>query len=190
MARRSLSFAATLGVALLFGCGGGSPTPNAPGTPPPTTAAPAPTPQPPATAFDCGRTTFPAGPVTSYSYKLKSIRRGDETFQGPPEGDAFPTDAQGRTLVRVGDFLVFDSTQKNAAGNPSRWERDPVWQVTDPGGILRVRNDSSRETNACGFLLRVDALSRGTFSVHPVVDGVGGAPSFDLQDPLTLVVEP
>jgi hypothetical protein len=191
MVRSKLPLIALAGAGLLAaGGGGGSPAGTTPVTPTTTLApTPAPTPQPQATPFDCNRSTFSPGPVATYQYKLKVIRRGDQVIQSPPEGAPFPLDSAGRIRVRVGDFLAFDSTQKNSAGNLCQWRGEPVWRVNDPGDALRIRSESSRETNACGFLLRVDVVNRGEFTVRPEVEGVTGVAFFNLGDPLTLIAE-
>ena len=180
--------AALLCAGLCFACGDSS-TLTTPATPPPTTAPTVtPTPAPQATPFDCNRSDHPPGPVTSYMFKLKLLRRGDQVIEGPPEGAPFPTDAQGRVFVRVGDFLVFDSTQRNGSKQESQWTNDPQWVVDDPGGILQVR-EASRETTACGFLYRADAVGRGQFTITTSIDGVQGIAFFALTESLTFIVE-
>lgn len=180
----SLSLALAALVALtaagtLVACGGGGGgTPTNPSTPPPTTqppatATPTPTPSPTATPYDCDRETLAAGPVAQYRFKLKVIRRNGDFIEGPPEGDPFPTDSEGRILVQVGDFLVFDSTQKNAGGEQCQWQNDPVWSISDTG-IFSERTDASRETTACGFLLRGDVIRKGVFEIDAMLDGVDG----------------
>jgi len=198
MARRSRAplraalFLSPLIAGSLFasGCGGGSASPTTPGTTPstpPTTTAPqpTPTPAPSATPYDCDRSSLEPGPVSTYRFKLKVIRRDGNFIEGPPEGDPFPTDDEGRIIVRVGDFIVFDSTQKNAAGLQCQWQNDPEWTVT--GDVLGVRTEASRETTACGFLLRADVDRKGEFSVDAALDGIDGETVYGREPVLRLV---
>ena len=164
--RSSLSVA--VACALLWSCGGGgsptqpTPTPTPAPIPTPTPAAtptPAtnPTPTPP-NYYD----TLPPGPVTRYSIKLHSVQRRDGTQLEEP----FPQDTSGRYLVMPGDFIVFDSTQKNAQGEECQWINDPVWAVDDPNNAMDRRPSSNP------FLLRVDVIRNGTFTVTASVDGI------------------
>lgn len=162
--RSSLSVA--VACALLWSCGGGgsptqpSPTPVPTATPTPapvTTPTPAPTPTPP-DYFD----TLAPGPVTRYNIKLHSVQRKDGTQLEEP----FPQDSNDRYLVMPGDFIVFDSTQKNAQGEECQWLSDPVWTVDDPNNAMDRRPSSNP------FLLRVDIVRNGTFTVTASVDGV------------------
>jgi hypothetical protein len=162
--------------ALLWSCGGGSsPTqPDPTPTPLPTatpTPAPAPTPTPAATPtppdyFD----TLAPGPVARYNIKLHSVRKPDGTELEEP----FPQDSQGRYRVNPGDFIVFDSTQKNANGDECQWLSDPVWTVDDPANVMDRRPSSNP------FLLRVDIIRTGSFTVTASLDGI--------RAPQTLVI--
>jgi len=165
--RSSLSVA--VACALLWSCGGGgsptqpSPMPTPAPVPTPTPAAtptPAPeaTPTPPPNYYD----TLAPGPVTRYNIKLHSVQRQDGTQLEEP----FPQDTNGRYLVMPGDFIVFDSTQKNAQGEECQWLSDPVWTVDDPSNAMERRPSSNP------FLLRVDIVRNGTFTVTASVDGV------------------
>jgi hypothetical protein len=162
--RSSLSVA--VACALLWSCGGGgsptepSPTPIPTATPTPApvpTPTPAPTPTPP----DYFNTLAP-GPVTRYNIKLHSVLRQDGTQLEEP----FPQDNNDRYMVMPGDFIVFDSTQKNAQGEECQWLNDPVWNVVDPSNAMARRPSSNP------FLLRVDIVRNGTFTVSASVDGV------------------
>jgi hypothetical protein len=184
---------------VLSACGGGSNLPTTPGTtpPPPTTTAtpqptptptPTPEPTPTATPFDCNRDTLAPGPVVTYRFKLKVIRRNGNVIEGPPEGDEFPTDGHGRIIVHEGDFLVFDSTQKNANGRPCQWENDPGWWTSDES-ILSERTEASRQTTSCGFLLRADVIGTGEFEVDAWLDGVDAETVYGHDPVLRLVAE-
>jgi len=162
--------------ALLLSCGGGgsptqpTPTPTPAPIPTPTpvatpTPAPEPTPTPP-NYFD----TLAPGPVARYNIKLHSVRQPNGTELEEP----FPQDVQGRYRVNPGDFIVFDSTQKNEHGDECQWVNDPVWTVDDPANAMDRRPSSN------GFLLRVDIIRTGQFTVTASLDGI--------RAPQTLVI--
>ena len=162
------SLSVFLACAALVSCGGGSsptqpspiptPTPAPIATPTPTpTPAPAPTPTPP-DYFD----SLAPGPVARYNIKLHSVRRPDGTELEEP----FPQDSDGRYRVLVGDFLVFDSTQKNAQGEECQWINDPVWKIDDPNRVMDRRGSSN------AFLLRLDIVRTGRFVVTASLDGI------------------
>jgi len=150
--------------ALLTGCGGGSSSTPA-GPTPTTTLAPAPTPTPtPEPTPDPNPTLeLPAGPVTSYEVKLWKINRGDDSY----EVQASDADEEGQFWVRTDDFIVFDSTQKNATGNPCQVESyPPTWHIDDPSGALELRGSSNE------FLLRADVVAFGVVRISVTVDGI------------------
>ena len=151
---------------LLWSCGGGgsptqpSPTPIPTATPTPApvpTPTPAPTPTPP-DFFD----TLAPGPVARYTIKLHSVRQPNGTELEEP----FPQDSQGRYRVNPGDFIVFDSTQKNAEGEECQWINDPVWTVDD------APNAADRKPSSNPFLLRIDVVRTGQFTVTASLDGI------------------
>lgn len=162
--KSSLSVAAVC--ALVWSCGGGrSPTQPSP-TPLPTatpTPAPVPTPTPAATPTPSTdpREGLAPGPVTRFNIKLHSVRRPDGTELEEP----FPADAEGYRVI-PGDFIVFDSTQKNDAGEICQWVNDPEWKVEDPNRAVDRRPSSNP------FLLRLDIVRTGKFIVTASVDGI------------------
>lgn len=170
------SLALVVASTLLWSCGGGSsptqptpvPTPAAVATPTPVPApTPTPTPKPPTDP----RENLAPGPIVKYFIKLHSVRRPDGTELEEP----FPQDDQGRYRVLIGDFIVFDSTQKNEQNEECQWINDPVWTVDDPQKAMARRGSSNP------FLLRVDIIRNGVFTVTASVDGV--------QAPQVLVVK-
>jgi len=170
--RSSLVVVALAASGLLWSCGGGSsptqpsPTPTPTATPnPQPTPTPGPTPAPTPTPAQLA-----PGPVVRYNIKLHSVRKPDATELEEP----FPQDDQGRYRVNPGDFIVFDSTQKNADGEECQWINDPVWTVDDPNRVMDRRNSSNP------FLLRVDIVRTGSFTVTASLDGI--------QAPQTLVI--
>jgi len=163
------SLAVAVACALLSSCGGGgsptapTPAPTAAPIPTPTPAAtPAPAPTPTATPSPDYYDTLAPGPVARYFIKLHSVRRPDGTELEEP----FPQDGDGRYRVLIGDFIVFDSTQKNADGKECQWVNDPVWKVDDPSKAMARRSSSNP------FLLRVDIIRNGVFTVTASVDGI------------------
>jgi len=166
----TVSLYAVAACGLLLSCGGSSsptlptpvPTPVPAPTPAPTpTPAPAPTPEPtptPPNFFD----SLAPGPVARYNIKLHSVRKPDGTELEEP----FPQDDQGRFRVNPGDFIVFDSTQKNAQGEECQWIHDPVWTVDDPLNVMDRRGSSNP------FLLRIDVVRTGSFTVTASLDGI------------------
>jgi hypothetical protein len=102
--------------------------------------------------------------VATYRIKLRSRDPGDQNYRDPEE-----VDEQGRLVVRRGEFIVFDSTQRNQGGQICVWVNDPVWTITDVEneGILSRRGSSNP------FLLRADVQRAGVFQVSAMVDGIG-----------------
>jgi len=163
------AMAVVVASALLSSCGGGgsptqptptpTPVPIATPTPAPTpNPVPTPTPTPSPDHYD----TLAPGPVTRYNFKLHSVRKPDGTELEEP----FPQDGNGWYRVNPGDFIVFDSTQKNADGNECQWVSDPVWNVDDPNNAM------DRKPSSNPFLLRVDIVRTGKFTVTASVDGI------------------
>lgn len=189
--RPAVLFSSFSALILLAACGGGgSSSPTSPvTTTPPVAATPTPSatasPTPSGTPWDCNRSTLAPGPVATYRFKLKAIRRDGVFIEGPPEGPDFQRDSQGRIMVRVGDFLTFDSTQKNGSGDQCQWENDPRWSVD--GNAFSVRTEASRQTTACNFLLRGDVVRTGEFTVDASLDGINGETVFERDSVLVLI---
>jgi hypothetical protein len=120
--------------------------------PPPSSPAPGPTPDP--------RAGLPAGPVTRYTIKVRSIDV-DKNYRDPFQ------DANGRWVVYPGEFVVFDSTQKNAGGELCTWVNDPTWDLEDPSGVLQLREGQNNP-----FLLRTDVMKKGEMTLTATIDGV------------------
>ena len=164
-ARRMTWAIALIGAMAAAACGGGSGSatgPNPPtgggGAPPPPAPTPAPTPDP--------RAGLPAGPVTRYTIKVRTVNNG--------ERDAVQ-DASGFFIVHPGERVDFDSTQKNAGGEICQWVTDPEWTIdggacpmeaTCAGGVVFRRGSSQP------FLLKTTIQQLGTFTVQASIDGV------------------
>jgi hypothetical protein len=100
--------------------------------------------------------------VVRFNIKLHSVRQPNGTELEEP----FPQDSTGRYIVNPGDFIVFDSKQKNADGEECQWVSDPVWKVEDEARVMDRRGSSNP------FLLRVDIVRTGSFTVTASVDGI------------------
>lgn len=130
-------------------------TPYAAPTPPPVTGDP--------------RDSLPAGPVYTARIKMRSVDTGNFVYRD------FFENGDGTWSVYVGEFVVFDFTQKNAAGQECKWVNEPKWTIddvevqeggTDPRGVFRRRGSSQP------FLLRVDVEREGSVRIQGTIDGV------------------
>jgi hypothetical protein len=101
------------------------------------------------------------GPVTRYTIKVRSIDTGGKVYRDPFQ------DSAGRWVVYPGEFVVFDSTQKNAGGEICVWINNPAWEPNDPTGVLVLRPGQNEP-----FLLRTDVDHKGEMSLTATVDGV------------------
>lgn len=101
------------------------------------------------------------GPVITYIIKVRSIgEKGNPSTREPFQKG-------GCWIVHPGEFLVFDSTPKNAAGDDCVWKDDPKWKLQDPTDILYVLNSSNP------FLLRTDVTkNKGEMTLYSTIDGV------------------
>jgi hypothetical protein len=106
------------------------------------------------------RTGLPPGPVTQAKVAVRSIDTGGFNYRDPTQ------DGDGNWVVHPGEFVVFDFSQRNGAGEKCQWIKDPEWDVTDDDGIVEVRGSSQP------FLLRVDILHKGYFEVTGEIDGI------------------
>jgi hypothetical protein len=116
------------------------------------------TPTPPTSSDP--RDGLAAGPVVRYAIKVRSIDQGDFNYRDPEQ------DGDGNWIVHPDEFVVFDSTQKNANGELCRWINPPTWSVDDPQEILNVKSSTNP------FLLRVNVLHKGTFRISASIDGI------------------
>ena len=106
------------------------------------------------------RTGLPAGPVTQAKVAVRSIDTGGFNYRDPTQ------DGDGNWVVHPGEFVVFDFSQRNGAGEKCQWINNPEWDVSDDDGIVEVRGSSQP------FLLRVDILHKGYFEVTGEIDGI------------------
>jgi hypothetical protein len=127
--------------------------PTAPTPPPAAPSAPRPSPTP---------ADLAPGPVAQLKAYIKTI----ETEQGSRQYRPGEQDADGNWILHPGEFVVFDLTQRNAAGQICGWEGDPDWSVKDPDGVLRIRESSHP------FFLRVNIDRKGYFELQGSLDGL------------------
>ena len=125
-----------------------------------------PTTLPPAGPGENPTSNLAAGPVVRYTIKVRSIDvdgGGGQRFRDPYQNDL------GQWVVHPDEFVVLDSTQKNAAGELCRVESyPPEWTIQEEG--VQVLAPRVGQNNP--FLLRVDVRKKGVATVWAVVDGV------------------
>lgn len=118
----------------------------------------APTSAPPASADP--RDSLSPGPIVRYTIKVRSIDLGGFNYRDPFQN------GEGQWVVHPNEFIVFDSTQKNANGELCKWVDPPRWFLEDPDGVLDPRESSQP------FLFRADVRRRGSFRIFAKIDGV------------------
>jgi hypothetical protein len=131
-------------------------TTNGPITQPPPILTPSPSPG----ATPDPRAGLPPGPVTQARVAIRSIDTGGFSYRDPQQ------DSAGNWIVHPGEFVVFDLSQRNGAGEKCQWIEDPEWLIEDEDGILGVRGSSQP------FLLRVDVNRKGYFEITAEIDGI------------------
>jgi hypothetical protein len=127
---------------------------------------PAPNPLPPGSPGGNPTSNLALGPVARYTIKVRSIDvngGGGDSFRDPYQNDL------GEWVVHPDEFVVLDSTQKNANGELCRVESyPPTWFIDDAGQRVLV----PREGQNNPFLLRLDVRKKGPARVYAIVDGV------------------
>jgi hypothetical protein len=119
--------------------------------------------QPSTSPSDDPRSGLAPGPVSRVVLYIYQIRQADGSYR-----DKFQ-DAQGRWILHPGEFVVFDSTQLNAAGDKCQWVRDPEYDLRDGSGVLNVRGSSQP------FLYRTDVVRKGEIELVSSIDGIDSA---------------
>ncbi len=126
----------------------------------------APTPAPPGTD---PKANLPPGPVAGARIKIRTVDTGNFNYRPISENP------DGSWTLRVGEFVVFDLTQKNSQGQECQWINDPKWFIndqdvpegaTDSKGVLRRRGSSQP------FLMRVDVVGEGKVRLQGTIDGI------------------
>jgi hypothetical protein len=107
------------------------------------------------------KSTLPDGPVAKVFIKVRSIDTGNKKYRDPFQ------DRDGNWILYDGEFVVFDATQKNSAGQECKWTNNPKWTVDDPGFVFVIKGSSQP------FLLRADVTKEeGDIVIHTDIDGV------------------
>jgi hypothetical protein len=106
------------------------------------------------------RDALPPGPVTQAKIAVRSIDTGGFNYRDPAQ------DEDGNWVVHPGEFVVFDLSQRNGAGDKCKWIDPPEWTVDDERPILTVRGSSNP------FLLRVDVTRNGYAEIQGSIDGI------------------
>ena len=136
------------------GATAGNPTPT-PTQPPAGTATPRPTEAPDP------REGLPEGPIVTMTVKLRPVDRcrlcGE--FRSASQEN-------GRWVLYTGEWVVFDSDQRNEKGDKCRWVSFPEWDLDDPHDVLYVRGSSEP------FLLKAEVVKEGIVPVWATIDGV------------------
>jgi len=158
---------AAAALALFSGCGAESPT-EAPAPPAPAatavpTAVPTapPTPAPTAAPVLTGEEVYP-GPVASVKVRLYAVVAPNGEYRPDP----FYDPRTNNDMAQKGDFIVLDVTPKNAFGQKCDGQNDPVWILSNDGGVL------SRRPSGNPYLYRADAVGYGVVHIRASVDGV------------------
>jgi hypothetical protein len=123
---------------------------------PPATSSPTPSPG----GGTDPRAGLPVGPVTQAKIAIRSIDQGGFDYRDPTQ------DSAGNWVVYPGEFVVFDLSQRNGAGEKCQWIKDPEWTIEDEDEIVSVRGSSQP------FLLRLDILHKGFFELQGHIDGI------------------
>jgi len=107
------------------------------------------------------RDGLPEGPIVSMTAKLRPIDRcqGCSDFRDPFQEN-------GRWILYEGEWVVFDSDQRNQYGDKCKWVELPEWDLDDPTDVLYVRGSSEP------FLLKANVVHEGIITVWVKEDGV------------------
>ena len=82
------------------------------------------------------RDALPPGPVTQAKVAVRSIDTGGFNYRDPTQ------DGDGNWVVHPGEFVVFDFSQRNGAGEKCKWLNEPDWDVSDEDGIVELKGSS------------------------------------------------
>ena len=138
--------------------GGGSPAGPDPNPNPGPTAAPTPAPTPDP------RIGMSPGPITRFTIKPRIV---EPDVRDPAQ------DAQGRFIVRRGERVDVDGTQKNSSNEICAWINLPVYLINDQNQAFNTSNGVVlRRGSSQPFLLKLTIENPGTFVVRGTIDGV------------------
>ena len=158
--RRSALLISVTMAGLAAACGGGSSPSGPDGTP----ATPAPTPRPAPTPTPDPRIGLAQGPIVRFTIKPRIV----EPDVRDPE-----VDGQGRFVLRRGERVDVDGTQKNAANEICTWLNPPVYLINGQDLPFNTSNGVVyRRGSSQPFLLKLNIDNLGTFSVRGSIDGI------------------
>ncbi len=153
---------------LLVSCGGSS-TPATPTPSPTPTPVPQPTPTPaPSPSPSDDRSGYAPGPVVSVKVYLKTV----ESSRNSRDYRLADKDSEGRFILYVGEFVVVDSTQRNAADEICQWRHDPIYYWDNFDDMMDIKGSSEP------FFFKFEVARPGIAEVSSSIDGV---PSNDLK---------
>lgn len=164
--------AVTLLAAVISSCSSGT-EPDPVPTPTPTTAPTAgatATPTTSSTATPAPAATAPPSSdpvcdrVFTVSIKTYAVQQPNGDYRACDVGQC-DDPGSGNTILRVDEFVVFDATPKNTAGQKCVSAGVPEWQIDDPSGVFARRGSSNP------FLLRTDIARRGVVKLNAVIEG-------------------
>jgi hypothetical protein len=148
----------------LSGCGGEAETPTAATSPSPVAAQPTPTPTPAPTPTPTpnplGLAAGPVASVKAYVKTIESPTRGSGNFRNVQKND------KDEFVLYVGEYVVLDSTQRNAAGQICAWRKDPYYSWDNFDDMMTLKGSSDP------FFFKFEVARPGYAEVVSVVDGV------------------
>jgi hypothetical protein len=162
---RSAYWIAALSLAA-WSCGGSADNPADPTASPTPTPAPAPQPTPAPTPVATpapdpnGLAGGPVATVKAYIKTVESPERGSNQYRDPQK------DADGTFVLYVGEYVVIDSTQRNADGQVCRWKHDPRYSWDNFDDMMDVRSSSEP------FFFKFEVAQPGIAEVTSLIDGV------------------
>jgi hypothetical protein len=177
--KRTWSILGSLSIlALLSSCGGDTPGGPTGGTPTPTpvgaaTATPTPggtaTPVPTAAPPDEDANPGPVTLVFTRVYVAKPSPSSLDTREGNGTASPYYDEKSNNEVVFLNEFIILDTTPKNAAGQKCQAQNVPQWEVP-AGSKLQLLGVNGIGSNP--FQFRAIATGRGLIAAYTVIDGV------------------
>jgi hypothetical protein len=126
------------------------------------TPTPAPTPAPTPVPTPDPQSGLASGPVAQVKAYVKSVevKRGSGQYRDPVKDQA------GRFILYVGEWVILDSTQRNAAGQICRWKKNPRYSWDNFDGMMDIRESSEP------FFFKFMVARPGYAVVSSMIDGV------------------
>lgn len=155
--------ACTLLSLAVAGCGGETESPAAATSPSPVaqpTPTPTPTPAPTPTPDPLGLAPGPVASVKAYVKSVETPGRGSGQFRNAQR------DANDMFVLYVGEYVVIDSTPRNASGDVCRWSRDPYYSWDNFDDMMELKGSSDP------FFFKFEVARPGYAELVSVIDGV------------------